>query len=179
MPDPVSFRPAAACTGDVGQLIRRIALSFAQQADRRLLAHGLTSVQGSALLAIQQLTCPSAVEIARRLDMDSGALTRLLDRLEANGFCVRRRSSRDRRVTHLRLTAKGHEALADVPVVISEVLDRYLAGFSRHEASELQGYLTRILANGSALGAAAEAACPTPRASDPSRRAEAQAPAPG
>ena len=41
---------------------------------------------------------------------DPGAMTRLLDRLEAKGFCRRLRSADDRRVVHIELTAEGGAA---------------------------------------------------------------------
>jgi DNA-binding HxlR family transcriptional regulator len=46
--------------------------------------------------------------MARRgLGIDAGAITRMLDRLEAKGLVERVRSETDRRVVHVRLTEAG------------------------------------------------------------------------
>ena len=81
---------------------------------------------------------------------DPGATTRLLDRLEAKGFCRRERSTDDRRVVRVELTPEGEIAAQEVPVVLAQVLNEHLAGFSRAEWSQLKDMLKRMVANGEA-----------------------------
>ena len=77
-------------------------------------------------------------------------MTRLLDRLEAKGFCRRQRSTDDRRVVRIELTAEGEVAAQEVPIVLSEVLNEHLAGFSNAEWSQMKDMLKRMVANGCA-----------------------------
>ena len=49
----------------------------------------------------------TASDLSRALDTDSGSMTRMLDRLEAQGLILRQRSDGDRRVARLYLTESG------------------------------------------------------------------------
>jgi DNA-binding MarR family transcriptional regulator len=49
----------------------------------------------------------TVAELARELNTDPGAMTRLLDRLECKGLCRRSRSTDDRRVVNIELTPEG------------------------------------------------------------------------
>ena len=151
--NPTTFyQPSDYCREEsIGYLMRRITVSIIQQADRRLGEHGLTSTQWVPLFKIQQGHHPTVANLARELQMDVGAMTRLLDRLEKKGLCKRVRSSEDRRVVNIELTPEGAAAIAEVPAVLSDVLNMHLAGFSKTEWQALRGYLQRMLANGEAV----------------------------
>jgi len=96
-------------------------------------------------------------ELARWLQIDAGAMTRLLDRLEKKQLCKRVRSTDDRRVVQVELTPQGRAAIAEVPAVLADVLNAHLAGFSKTEWLALKGYLERMLENGEALRESAQA----------------------
>jgi len=49
------------------------------------------------------------------------------------------------------LTPDGEAAIAEVPAVLSEVLNAHLAGFSKTEWLALRNYLQRMLEAGEAL----------------------------
>jgi DNA-binding MarR family transcriptional regulator len=93
----------------------------------------------------------TAQVLARLLGVDAGAMTRMLDRLEAKGLIERVRSLTDRRVTQLRLTASGEAATEGLPEVVAGVNNDYLLGFSRDEFEQLKSLLGRMRANGQAL----------------------------
>jgi DNA-binding MarR family transcriptional regulator len=93
----------------------------------------------------------TVAELARACELDTGAMTRLLDRLEAKGLCRRVRSLEDRRVVNIELTDEGRAAAKEVPYVLSRVQNEHLAGFSNEEWEQLKGYLRRILDNAQAL----------------------------
>ena len=91
------------------------------------------------------------IELAREMDVDAGAITRLLDRLEAKGLVERLRSAADRRVVQLRLTPAGDAAAAKVPHVLAAVNNDFLQGFSESEWKQLRKLLDRMAANGQAM----------------------------
>src|SRR5450755_994061 len=132
---PASFyRAEGYCTEEsVGFLMKRVLMSIAQAADKRLEPQGITQAQWGPLFVLRSRRASTVAELARELQTDPGAMTRLLDRLESKGFCRRERSTDDRRVVHLELTPEGEAAADRVPVELSEVLNEHLAGFSKTE----------------------------------------------
>jgi len=146
------YRPGEYCAEDsVGFLMKRVLASIVQQADGRLEAHDLTHAQWAPLFKLRQAKSMAVAELAREMQMDAGAMTRLLDRMEKKGLCKRVRSIEDRRVVNLELTPQGEAAAALVPGVLTEVLNTHLAGFSKTEWQALMHYLRRMVENGEAM----------------------------
>ena len=135
----------------VGYLMKRIGQSIIHQVDKRLDLHGLTSAQWGPLMRLHKAGPCTVADLARWLQLDAGAMTRLLDRLEAKGLCKRVRSTEDRRVVLVELTPDGELAVAEVPAVLAEVMNAHLAGFSKTEWQALKTYLRRMVATGEAL----------------------------
>lgn len=135
----------------MGYLMKRVMLSIIAQVDKRLDPHGLTSAQWGPLMRMRTNDGSTVAELARWLNVDAGAMTRLLDRLEKKGLCRRVRSTEDRRVVQVELTPEGHAAIAEVPAVLAEVLNAHLSGFSEQEWLTLKSYLQRMLETGAAL----------------------------
>ena len=136
------------CANDsVGYLMRRVLLALTQDTDKRLEPHGLTHAQWGPLFMIRKAGSATVAEVARELQMDPGAMTRLLDRLEAKGLCRRVRSTDDRRVVNIELTPEGRQAADKIPVALAEVMNAHLAGFTTEEWQTLKTLLQRMLEN--------------------------------
>lgn len=140
----------------IGYLMRRILNLFAQGVERDLEPTGLTNAQWMPLFKLHRGCATTVAELARQCGHDTGATTRLLDRLEVKGLCQRVRSLEDRRVVHIELTATGKAAAQDIPVILSKVQNDYLAGFSVEEWQTLKSYLRRILDTAQTLQAEKE-----------------------
>ena len=149
MPRPTNFYRADPWCGDenVGNLMRRVLQSVMAETDKRLEPHGLTHAQWKPLFMLRKAGTATVAELARDLQVDAGAMTRMLDRLEAKGLCTRVRSTDDRRVVNLALTPEGERAADLVPVALAEVLNLHLAGFSKAEWQTLKSLLQRMLEN--------------------------------
>ena len=104
-----------------------------------------------AMNGLPAMAADTAFELAREMDIDAGAMTRTLDRLEAKGLIERVRSETDRRVVHLKLTAEGEAAAEQVPHVLADVNNDFLRGFTKPEWTQLKDFLQRMLVNGEAL----------------------------
>nr|WP_245965584.1 MarR family transcriptional regulator [Pseudorhodoferax soli] len=142
--EPTSYNPS----DSVGYLMRRIMSLVALAVERELESTGLTHAQWIPLFKLAVHPGGATVaELARLCELDAGAMTRLLDRLEAKGLCQRERSSEDRRVVRLALTPQGKAVAEQIPVALSRVQNAYLAGFSREEWLLLKSFLARILDN--------------------------------
>jgi DNA-binding MarR family transcriptional regulator len=74
-------------------------------------------------------------------------MTRMLDRLEGKGLIRRSRSVHDRRLVHLELTEEGRAAYPRMREISLMVANRFLRGFTRSEARQLESFLTRMLEN--------------------------------
>jgi DNA-binding MarR family transcriptional regulator len=151
------FPPYQGTLADLSSSVgRQMALLVAQmrrEVERRVSPLGLTDAQWRPLLLLAGRQADTANELARQLEMDAGAVTRLLDRLEAKGLVERLRSDADRRVVHLRLSAAGQAAAAQVPQVLADVNNDFLQGFSAADWTRLLALIERMARNGNALAA--------------------------
>ncbi len=74
---------------------------------QRLREVGLTYPQYLAMLAIWEHGSSTVAEICAAIDLDSGTVSPLLQRLERAGLVHRERSASDERVVHVQATAAG------------------------------------------------------------------------
>jgi len=139
----------------VGYLMRRVVTGMAQGVDRRLESVGLTNAQWLPLIRLRVFHDATVAELARGCQVDAGAMTRMLDRLEAKGLIRRVRSTADRRVVNVELTAEGAHAARQIPAVLCEVQNAHLSGVTRAEWQALKATLRRMLENSQALHDAA------------------------
>jgi DNA-binding MarR family transcriptional regulator len=149
---PENYRPE----DSAAFMMKRIIESMRQEVDRELEPAGLTSAQWIPLLKIHMGQASAPVELARECQLDAGAMTRTLDRLEAKGLVRRVRSSEDRRVVNLELTDEGRAAARHIPTILSKVQNAHLRGFTHAEWDQLKALLQRILENAAALQAERE-----------------------
>ncbi len=131
----------------LGYLMRQILNALGQEVEQQLAHTGLTNAQWIPLFKLYVGRATTAAELARECNLDAGAMTRMLDRLEAKGLCRRERSAADRRVITITLTEAGLEAASEIPNVLSRVQNANLHGFSEDEFQMLRGFLRRILDN--------------------------------
>jgi DNA-binding MarR family transcriptional regulator len=132
-------------------LMKRILACMGGQVDAALEPSGLTHAQWVPLFKLYMGEASTVAELARESQLDPGAMTRLLDRLEAKGLLTRVRSSSDRRVVNLELTPEGREAAKQIPPVLCKVQNAFLQGPTVEEWQQLKDLLRRVLANGLAL----------------------------
>lgn len=146
------YKPQGYCSNDsVGFLMKRLMQAMVTDIDRQLEAHGLTHAQWTPLFVLRQGRVNTLAELSRELQLDAGAMTRTLDRLESKGLVKRERSTQDRRVVHLALTDQGLAASAHVPKVLCETLNAFLVGFSHDEWQTLLDFLRRMTRNAEAV----------------------------
>jgi len=144
----------------VSALIRQIRTSMTRCVDVEMARHGLTDAQWGPLFLIGNGRGSTAAELAQLLEVDAGAMTRTLDRLERKGLLRRERCDEDRRRVNLGLTDEGERAVARVPEVLAWANNAHLAGFSDEEFATLNALLQRMLDNGRRLQSAPARAAP-------------------
>ena len=132
----------------VGYLVTLAHRTLSKNLEAQLQPFNLTANQWAPLRAIAHGQCDTVAGCARETGIDAGAMTRMLDRLEAKGLVRRQRSDDDRRVVNVALTTAGKTVAREIPPVISNVLNLQLQGFSQHEFEVIKDLLQRFLANG-------------------------------
>jgi DNA-binding MarR family transcriptional regulator len=130
----------------VGYLMKQVVDLLSRAIDARMAEHSLTDAQWRPLMMLLRDPQVTPTQMARKVGCDSGATTRMLDRLEDKGLLRRVRSTDDRRVQQLELTPEGQKAAAVVPFVITEVLNAHLADLTHAEVEQLRALLERMLA---------------------------------
>jgi len=148
----------------VGALLSRVrvemlaALDRELSADRRLAPLELSAAQFIVIANLAGAEGPkSASDLCKGISYDAGAMTRMLDRLEAKGLIRRNRSAHDRRLMHLELTEEGRAAYPRMREISLTVANRFLRGFTKAEARQLEGMLARMLENAHGLAPRASA----------------------
>ena len=143
-PTPI---PEGSCSA-LGLLFRQLRDAMWARMERELAAagHDLTFSQ---YIAIKKLAVGTAsvTDLARAADLNPGAMTRLLDKLEARGLLVRVADPSDRRALHIHLTAAGRKLWSEVDQCGRRVRERALRGMDETTRSLLNGLLEQVRDN--------------------------------
>ena len=129
----------------VGYLARRAASLLTGQLEATFAAYGMSFVQWAILMLIRDGMARTAAEICKNLVHDSGALTRVLDQLEARGLIARCRSCQDRRIVELSLTAEGRRMADSMIPRAAEISNQAFADFTHDEAETLIRLLGKLV----------------------------------
>ncbi|MGA4212738.1 MarR family winged helix-turn-helix transcriptional regulator [Ralstonia nicotianae] len=114
--------------------------------ENALKPYDITGQQMGILLLVARGIANTPYELSKLLSIDTGLMTRTLDKLEQKGLLVRSRSTEDRRVVNLDLTEKGEEVADHIPDVAPEVLNRRLQRFTEAEFKEFLRLLKKFAA---------------------------------
>ena len=138
----------------VGQLLYRVKAAQMNALDEVLAKNPdlapleISAAQYVVISVLAKSECMDSVaQLCKDLPYDAGAMTRMLDRLEAKGLISRRRCPDDRRVVKLELTEAGRVALPKMRECSVQVLNHFLRGFSQAEARQLESFMVRMLQN--------------------------------
>ena len=141
--------PLPPCTGSsLGLLFRHLRDAMWAQMERELVraGHDLTFSQ---FVTIKKLAggIASVTDLARAAELNPGAMTRLLDRLENKGLIERVADPGDRRALHIHLTDAGTAIWRDIEQCGQRVHDRAFGDMPQAERNELLRLLERVRDN--------------------------------
>jgi DNA-binding MarR family transcriptional regulator len=131
-------------TQSVGFSLTKARNLIASEMDSALKALEISSQQMGIILSLERQVATTPFELAKLLSIDTGLMTRMLDKLEEKGLLERSRSTEDRRVVNLKLTRKGEAVAAQIPEIAPSVLNARLRKFSRAEFEELRRLLNKF-----------------------------------
>ncbi len=146
MPSPTP--DLSACGSSLGLLFRQVRDALRDAMERELAANGhdLTLSQYITLKKLHYGTA-SASELAQAAELNPGAMTRLLDRLEAMGLVQREAHPSDRRALRIVLTARGESIWPELETCADRVRERALAELDDKQRTELVRMLEHVHAN--------------------------------
>jgi DNA-binding MarR family transcriptional regulator len=123
------------------------ALDQALAADAEVAALEVSAAQYVIIAQLAEKEANSSAQLCKSFSYDAGAMTRMVDRLEAKGLLERRRCPDDRRLINLELTEAGKALFPKMKVIAAAVQNRFLRGFTKDEVRQLERLLGRILEN--------------------------------
>ncbi|UVK97105.1 MarR family winged helix-turn-helix transcriptional regulator [Pseudomonas sp. B21-048] len=129
----------------LGLLLGRTALLKDRIIDTHMEPHGITAAQFKVLIIMAQFGVDTPAELCRHLSLDSGSMTRMLDRLEQKGFLARQRSEADRRQVQLVLTEQGQQLTDRLPQIGAEAMNELAEAITPQELKTLEQILKKIL----------------------------------
>jgi DNA-binding MarR family transcriptional regulator len=104
---------------------------------------GIHGTDARCLRVLARDRTATAGQLGRALGLTTGAVTPLLDRLEASGLVARRRDLKDRRRIYVELTHEGQERAAGVWPLLDGPLRRLIDGYSASELVMIRDFLRR------------------------------------
>ena len=116
---------------------RRITKELAKRAD-------LTGPQLTVVKLLEQVGDLSLSELSDKIRAQNSTVTGIIDRMEREGLVLRERSKEDRRVVHIKLTAKGHTLAKEIPVEPMEIFKGALESLSVQEMRDLMRIMTKV-----------------------------------
>lgn len=115
--------------------------------DSALESTGLTHAQWVPLLKLHLGEASTVGDLGRKSQINAGAMTRMLDRLETKDLVQRVRCGKDRRIVRIELTRAGRDTAKEIPAALSKCMNALLAGFTLDEWRQLQRLLKRVIDN--------------------------------
>lgn len=148
--DSENYEPSRCVAHLLGQVRTEMlaALDRELTGDRHVADIGVTAAQFivMARLAASERK-KSASDLCKEMSYDAGAMTRMIDRLESKGLLRRARCPQDRRLVYLEMTEQGRAVYPRLRELSMSIQNRFLRGFSRTDARQLEGFLGRMLEN--------------------------------
>lgn len=127
-----------------GRQIHRLNLCKDRILDQYLEPYEITAAQFKVMLMMNRDGLTTSAELCRCISLDSGAMSRMLDRLQKKKMIMRVRSTTDRRQFHLALTEQGHAFCQQIPQIALKTFNDLLAPLSPTELNELDRLLKKL-----------------------------------
>jgi DNA-binding MarR family transcriptional regulator len=132
-------------TNSLGFVLNKARNLIVMEMDAALKEVDISSQQMGIVLSLKQQLANTPFELSKLLGIDTGLMTRMLDKLEGKGLIVRSRDTEDRRVVNLSLTGSGRAVAAQIPEIAPAVLNERLKKFTKAELDEFRRLLHKFV----------------------------------
>lgn len=140
----LSGRQAAKQAGPLGYALARASRIHRAELQSRLAAIGLHLGQELVLVDLHHNPDSAQGEVVQRLGIEQPTIAKTLSRMQRAGFVETTRDQSDRRLTRLRLSPQGHQAVAAVLAAWRDADAAVAAQVTDRQLLDLVGLLTRI-----------------------------------
>lgn len=114
---------------------------------QRLLAHGFYAGQEQVMLLLNDDDGLTPGQLAKRLGVRPPTVTKMVNRLQAQGYVSKRGSEQDARQANIFLTETGQSAIRAIEKAVRKTDRLAFDGFEKKERKALLSLLGRIEAN--------------------------------
>lgn len=129
----------------LGFLISAMAYVKDRILEKHLESFDVTAAQFKIFIVIVFGKMNTPAELCRELGIDSGAMTRMLDRLDKKGLISRRRCPDDRRAVRVELTESGQKIADRLPNIVVDAMNELFEPLSAEELATLEATLWKVL----------------------------------
>ncbi len=146
LPQPPVLEPGERSLGLLVSMIRTELVRALESALQRE-GVGLRFTQFLALKRLAKDGPMCAGELARALDHDAGAMTRVVDQLEKKGYVRRQPNEQDRRSLRIAVTDAGKAVWRHIAIAHEHTLERAQQDLGADERAQLMDLLERVHAS--------------------------------
>lgn len=141
--------PSSPPEANMGMLFRQVRDALWADMAREMAAagHDLTYSQFVTIKRLATDSSDGVTDLARWAQVNPGAMTRLLDKLETRGLLRRTADPGDRRALHIVLTDAGQAIWSDIQHCGERVRARAMQGLNDSEREQLFRLLNQVLQN--------------------------------
>ena len=125
-------------------LITSVALQYRVMFDREMQPLGITRSQWWVVAHIYYFDGVSQAKLAEILDVDKGAIARLMVRLENKGWIERRPDEKDGRAMKVFLTPRIRRLMKDITSLSDFLVQQSVGKLSRTKVKEIQAGLLEV-----------------------------------
>jgi len=136
-----SSGPVSELTAHLGYWLRQVSNHVSQAFARKLEAQDVTVAEWVVLRELHDADAIAPSQLAERLGMTRGAITKLADRLIVKQLLARSADSRDARAQKLALTARGRKLVPK----LAQLADHNDAEFFGHLTQAEHQFMERVL----------------------------------
>ena len=129
----------------VGYWLRRLSDEVHLSFERKLAAHGVTVAQWNVLVSLFRGEGETVAEVARFIETDAAAVSRLVDRLAEKGLVARSADPASRRRVLLALTPRGAGLVPMLVELADQNEEAFFGTLPPAQRAELAGLLQRLL----------------------------------
>jgi DNA-binding MarR family transcriptional regulator len=106
---------------------------------------GLTTPQLLCLHSLEKAETMTLSELTREVNLSGSTVNGIVDRLEAKGYVIRKRSTQDRRRVYLHMTEAGKNAVQKAPSLLQDKLSSALAKLPESEQATITAALEQVV----------------------------------
>jgi DNA-binding MarR family transcriptional regulator len=137
--------PPSGLRDHLGYWLRRLSDEVHGRFEKELARHDVTVSQWAVLITVHRGDATTAGEVARYIDIDAGAVSRLVDRLAAKGLMTREPDPASRRSLRLTLTQAGHELVPELAAIADRNDSHFFDSLTPQQREQLEVWIRRLV----------------------------------